>query len=455
MSEKFSSEEANRRCATCDAVISAEQTVCVMCGTAVPPLPPATPTPDTTNTQEDATPSPPADNQQQSQVAEPEPSVLTRVVKEEVVRSVLKERPAPIFRVITAVFILFLLILGGLILRFQAPVAVAQIFQTGTPLPPTQTFVATETAVFTETPFPTLTPTITPTPAPTDTPRPPRIHVVASGETLIGLSFTYRISPESIAEANGFDLDAPVQVNQNLNIPWPTATPPLEVLTLTVNGAAVYIDPRGCEQVVVQGGDSLVGIASRFGLNFEWLAEVNRISDPELLQPGDVVCIPQVLYDGEGVFPPTPGPSPTPTATSLPAGPNLLFPADHATFADAQADAITLQWLAVQNLREDEQYMVELINSEMLEAEIWRAFTRNTYFKLPSHWRPTSEELQQYRWRVSIVRVTDYRSDGLPIYTVGGRSSNWAHFDWMGAVPTPTPLPTATPTTPPTPTTEP
>ena len=145
-------------------------------------------------------------------------------------------------------------------------------------------------------------------------------------------------------------------------------------------------------------------------LNFDWLAQVNRISNPELLQPGDVVCIPEVLYDGEGVIPPTPGPSPTPTATSLPPGPQLLFPANNARFTGDAPPA--LQWLAVQNLDDDEQYMVEVRNETDLESIILRAFTKSTSFQLPSRWRPTEEAPFQFSWRVTIVTVTDYRSDG-------------------------------------------
>ncbi|MEZ4519019.1 MAG: LysM domain-containing protein [Chloroflexota bacterium] len=66
---------------------------------------------------------------------------------------------------------------------------------------------------------PADTPTPTPIPLPTDTPRPPRFHTVESGETLFGLSLLYRISAESIAEANGFGMDSPIQLGESLNIP--------------------------------------------------------------------------------------------------------------------------------------------------------------------------------------------------------------------------------------------
>ena len=120
----------------------------------------------------------------------------------------------------------------------------------------------------------------------------------------------------------------------------------------------------------------------------------------------------------------------------------LLFPADNATYEGDSPPA--LQWLAVQNLNADEQYMVEVRNETNLESIIFRAFTKNTSFHLPSDWRPTQEETFVFSWRVAIVNVSDYRSDGRPIYSVSGQFSEFSMFNWLGAVPTSTPIPTNT-----------
>ncbi|MEM7330488.1 MAG: LysM peptidoglycan-binding domain-containing protein [Chloroflexota bacterium] len=455
MDNSQSTDEEIFRCPYCDAVVPSDQSICLMCGMAVShpkPTPPqleAIPEPESSPPEGDAptVDAPEVDSSQTVPVVEPTPAPVLvpstdSINDDQVIASILRERPANVVQWITALFFVLLAGIGFLILRYQEPIVVAQVVETVTPAQPTATMTATQTAVFTETPAPTLTPTITLTPAPTETPRPPRIHVIASGETLIGISLLFDVSPDSIAELNGFEVDSQVQVNQNIFVPWPTATPPFEVLALEVNGATVVLDPRGCEQIEVQSGDSLVGIASRYGINFDWLAQVNRINNPELLQPGDVVCIPEVLYDADGVIPPTPGPSPTPTATSLPPGPQLLFPANSASFTGEVPPA--LQWLAVQNLNEDEQYMVEVRNESSVEGIILRAFTKNTGFQLPANWRPTEESAFEFSWRVAIVTVTNYRSDGLPIYTVGGQFSNSSTFTWQGAVPTSTPIPTNT-----------
>lgn len=394
-----------------------------MCGTAVPSPPTGDPTP--------------APQPARAPEPAPAPAVPDTVDFE------LQERQSPAVLVMTAVFFLLLFVLGGLILRFQAPAAIVEFIPTPSPVPPTPSYTPTPSGTPTETAAPTLTPTITLTPAPTLTPPPPRIHVVASGETLIGLSLIYRVSPQSIAEANGIDVNTPVQVNQNLAVPWPTPTPPLEILALDVNGETVVLDPRDCERYEVQEGDSLVGIAARVGINFEWLAEVNRIADPSLLQPGDEVCIPEVSYGGTALIPPTVGPSPTPAPTQPPPGPTLLYPADGSTITPPDS-VVTLQWVAVQDLADNEAYMVELSNVDARDSLPFRGFTRDTAFRIPSSWRPVTPEVQQLRWRVSIVRITGERSDGIPIYTFRGAMSAPFTLFWLGAPPTPTPTPTAT-----------
>ena len=466
--------EDERRCPTCDTVVAPDATLCLMCGTKLTPLlaaeesptqipvvdpqndPDPQPKPEPVDTA--VTPPPPSPEPElETAVSSPDPldlPTIKRVVPDsesaetEVVESVMKERQTPWVLGLTAVFFLMILVVGGLILQYQDDEINIVIAPSITPIPATVTYTPTWTPLPTETSPPTLTPTVTLTPAPTDTPRPPRNHTVSSGETLIGISLFYRISPESIASSNGFTTDTQIQLNQELLIPWPTATPPLQIIAAEINGETVIVDPTGCDLYQVQGGDSIVGIASRFGVPFDLLAQVNRIEDASLLQPGDPICVPQILY-GQ-VLPPTPGPSPTPTQTLPPPGPQLLFPVA-GTVVESLDATIALQWTAVKPLTESEMYMVELTNINDLDGLPNRGFTRDTAFRVPTEWRPITPDLFEMRWRVSIVQVTDFRSDGLPIYTFGGSSSADAFFNWQGAIPTATPTPTLTPTATPTP----
>lgn len=340
---------------------------------------------------------------------------------------------------------LFTLLAGLLILRGSDGPVVLALAPTFTAVPPGPSLTPTYTPAATETAPPTETPTFTPTPAPSDTPQPPRTHSVAGGETMFGLSLFYRVSPGSIAEANGVALDAPIQVGQQLTIPWPTATPPLESLVLDLNGEKIVADVTDCEIVTLQSGDSAYGLSAQSGVPAQAIIAVNRLTEEsiQLLHPGDTLCIPRVI-PGD-TLPATPGPKPTVTSTAFPAGPALLYPINEALIEPPDG-VLRLQWVAVKDLAADEWYMVEVMDLSTQDSLPWRAFTRDTSLKVPPEWRPDVPEEHTMRWRVSIVQKRGERSDGQFLYEYGGQSSADATFLWLGAEPTPTPAPTATPT---------
>jgi LysM repeat protein len=346
------------------------------------------------------------------------------------VESVVRERQSPATFWLTAVFTVIIIILSVLVLRYQSPNVSVALVPSPTPIPPTATYTPTITPLPTETSPPTETPTITPIPVPTDTPRPPRYHVVAGGETLIGISLRFRIAPEAIAEANGFNPEQPIQVSQELVIPWPTATPPLESAIIEINNQPAVADVTDCEIYTIQPNDTAFGIAAARGIPLEAIRAVNRLTPEglELLQPGDTLCLPEIVYTDS--LPPTPGPSPTPSLTPLPSGPSLLYPINWAAVGPSD-EVVRLVWTAVKDLTDDEWYMIELTDLTVVDSVPYRGFTRDTAFRLPLEWRPDGDEDHQFRWRVSIVQVMGEREDGRFIYTYGGQQSQPAYFTWQ------------------------
>lgn len=332
-----------------------------------------------------------------------------------------------------------------LILRGGGSEVILALQPTFTPLPPPPSLTPTWTPEATETPIATQTPVPSSTPVPTDTPQPPRYHSVAGGETLFGLSLLYRVTTGSIAESNGMPIDSPIQVGQELTIPWPTATPPLESMVLEIGGEQVVADATDCEIVTIQEGDSTYGLSAQRGVPAEAIVAINRLSEEsiQLLHPGDTLCIPRV-YSGDSL-PPTAGPQPTVTGTAFPTGPSLLYPVNGAEI-DPPDGLLRLQWVAVKDLDDDELYMVELGDLDQLDSLPYRGFTRDSSFRLPDEWRPDVPEVHEMRWRVSIVTVAGKRSDGEIIYDYGGRSSEDSFFFWLGAEPTATPTMTPSPT---------
>jgi hypothetical protein len=172
------------------------------------------------------------------------------------------------------------------------------------------------------------------------------------------------------------------------------------------------------------------------------LLRLNRLAVDTIVQPGQTVCIPEIRFGGD--LPPTPGPSPTPAPTRFPAGPQLLYPVNN-TVVDTDG-LVALQWAAVKDLNDNEWYMIELTDINVLDVPPYRGFTRDNSFQIPSDWRPDVPEEHNFRWRISIVQVTDWRADGQPIYEYGGRFSEDAFFTWLGAIPTATPTQTPAPT---------
>ena len=318
-----------------------------------------------------------------------------------------------------------------LALRDEGPRVMAAFIPTTTPLPPTITNTPTWTPLPSETLPPSPTPSPSGTPAPTSTPREPRFHAVAAGETLFGLSLLYRVSADSIAAANEFNLDTPIQSGQSLVIPWPTATPPLESVLLEINGEPVMADATNCEIITIQDGDSAYALSAIRGVPIEVIIAVNRqtMESISLLQPGDTLCIPRILYGD--TIPPTAGPSPTPSLTPPPGGPALLYPADGVAF-DADDGPIVVQWVAVKDLGEDEWYMVEVRDVDDRDSLPHRGFTRDQSLRLPDEWRPSSAGQRHMQWRVSIVAVTGRRSDGGFIYTFRGTAGAPSYFLWKG-----------------------
>jgi len=439
--KKEETEPTPYRCARCDSIVPEGAERCVMCG-----LP-----------REDARPAPSRDSGDTVIAEEPTP-VRPLVTTPDVAPPPVVETPIPavfdsrvqesrsslIFWIVAAL-VLAGLTAGWLALRNQDAAVMAAFIPTTTPLPPTITNTPTWTPIPTETLPPTDTPGPTDTPEPTSTPRDPRFHTVSAGETLFGLSLLYRISADSIAQANEFDINAPIQSGQSLVIPWPTATPPLESVLIEINGEPVLADATDCEIITIQSGDSAFGISALKGVPLEAIIAVNRQTQEsiQLLQPGDTLCIPDLLYGD--TIPPTAGPSPTPSLTPPPPGPSLLFPVEGAV-VDTLDAPITLQWTAVKDLGESEWYMVELRDADERDSLPKRGFTRDPSFRLPLEWRPQVDEVRRMQWTVSIIQVTGRRSDGGFTYTFGGQRSQPASFLWQGAIPTPTSVPTAAPT---------
>ncbi len=131
------------------------------------------------------------------------------------------------------------------------------------------------------------------------------IHIVQPGENLFRIGLKYAVGWPAIMQANGLS-NTYIYVGQQLVIPnasapattesavtpattptpaLPSTTPPTPTQTQTPT-------PTVDRTYVVQRGDTLFRIATRYGLTVAEMAAANSISDPTLIYAGQVLTIP-------------------------------------------------------------------------------------------------------------------------------------------------------------------
>lgn len=99
-------------------------------------------------------------------------------------------------------------------------------------------------------------------------------YIVQSGDTLIGIANMYGTTYQHLAEINEIANPNLIHVGQEIRI---DGTAP------TSNASEEYY--------TIQSGDTLSGIAAKFGTTWQWLAEVNGISNPNLIYPGNTIRV--------------------------------------------------------------------------------------------------------------------------------------------------------------------
>jgi LysM repeat protein len=194
------------------------------------------------------------------------------------------------------------------------------LFASKTPTP-TLTFTPTVT------PPPTETPTITPTATHTATvtPSAPFTYTVQEGDSLAAISAKYSLGDDGIAlmlllnpysADTGTGIDPTTQIvypgqqifipNPDLKLPTPTPIPP----NLPKGSIVPY---------VVQSGDSLAGIASKFNSTLDDIVKLNNLADANSIQVGQQLKIPVNLVTPTATRPPTSTPrTPVPPGTPTP-----------------------------------------------------------------------------------------------------------------------------------------
>jgi peptidoglycan endopeptidase LytF len=117
-------------------------------------------------------------------------------------------------------------------------------------------------------------------PPPAECPAGTRPYIIRSGDTLFAIARRFNVSLSDLLDANpGIDPEA-LQIGQVICIPRPGPPPPAEC-------------PAGTRPYTIRSGDTLFAIARRFNVSLDALLDANPGIDPEALQIGQVICVPQ------------------------------------------------------------------------------------------------------------------------------------------------------------------
>ena len=309
---------------------------------------------------------------------------------------------------------LFLLLIG-----IGAAVAFVLLQQTGRVVEPTPLPTATLS------PTPTLPPTVTPTPTMVMSPTPlqPIEYVVKDGDLCASIAAVFDVSVQSIILQNNLSASCYLSPGQTLLIPQPTITPtPQPTGTLTSQQAT--LEACGSYDHLVTATDTLFGIALNYGVTTDIIRQYNGLTG-DIVIAGTTIKIPLC----ERV---TPGPTSTPTTPPPYPAPNLLLPADGASY-NVSGETITLQWAGVGSLLPNEAY--EVVIEDVTEGQGRKLITYVTDTKLivPMDFRPSSDTSPHViRWYVTAVRQSLASDGGPSSYQPAGARSESRTFIWTG-----------------------
>jgi predicted Zn-dependent peptidase/LysM repeat protein len=117
-----------------------------------------------------------------------------------------------------------------------------------------------------------------------------RTHSVRSGETLGGIAKKYGVATAQLAAANGLGNKTTIRIGQVLTIPAPAAGGPAGP---SKAGDAPGPGKASPVQHTVRAGETLSGIAHKYGVSVDALARANRMDPKKPIRVGQHLVIPR------------------------------------------------------------------------------------------------------------------------------------------------------------------
>jgi len=137
-------------------------------------------------------------------------------------------------------------------------------------------------------------------------------YIVQAGDTLYSIATKFNITVAALQQANnianpnalavGQRLFIPGVAAQNIVTPAPTARGPTATVNPTPTSQTACpecnegsnVNPSETETYIVKAGDTLASIAARFGVTLLELQRINNIANPNLLNVGQRLIIPNI-----------------------------------------------------------------------------------------------------------------------------------------------------------------
>jgi LysM repeat protein len=156
-------------------------------------------------------------------------------------------------------------------------------------------------------------------------------------------------------------------------------------------------------EYVVQAGDTIISIANRFGSTVEEIVVINSLTANDFILPGDVLMIPVREVPAE-VLASTADVAVEPPGTgAVYAEPRAIGPANEEAFA--VTDPVLLRWVSVDVLAPNEWYVLLIYPIDGPARTFPSIWTKTTSYNLDAAFAPTTGEPATYAWQVSVVRV--------------------------------------------------
>jgi hypothetical protein len=189
-------------------------------------------------------------------------------------------------------------------------------------------------------------------------------------------------------------------------------------------------------QIIVQvkSGDTCSDIAQKYRISVDTLVQQNGLGADCGLQIGQVLTL--TFTTAEPSISPTPIIAQTPTPRVGYDAPVLMSPQDGVAISETES-VVTLQWLSVGVLKDDEWYVVQVQPSGAITVPIFEV--KATSIKLTRSIFGDQSE-RSFDWWVQVKQLVSVDSlTGERIYNVMSQPSDARHFTWQRPILTPTP----------------